>query len=267
MSDVSAIPALSDNYIWAITPAANEPRGAVAIVDPGEAAPVRAWLAHNQFRIGALIITHHHADHTAGIDELIAAGKKAGATDIPVYGPAAERDRIPQITQPLVDGDSFNLAWLDLALSVIAVPGHTLGHIALHGAGLLLAGDTLFRAGCGRVFEGTAAQMQASLARLRELDAATHVYAGHEYTQKNLAFARQVEPDNADIARVAATVERLRADDRPSLPATVGEERRINPFLRWDQPAVVHAASKRAGRTLVEPAEIFAELRAWKDAA
>src|SRR5699024_6461394 len=160
-----------------------------------------------------------------------------------------------------------HLDWLNLDLTAIAVPGHTLGHIALYGGGLLLAGDTLFRAGCGRVFEGTPAQMQASLARLRALDPATRVYAGHEYTQKNLDFARQVEPDNTDIKRVIAEVDDLRAADRPSLPATLGEELRINPFLRWDQPAVINAANTQADQTLTEPAAIFAAIRAWKDAA
>lgn len=267
MSNVTAIPALSDNYVWAIAPAPAQAGDHVAIVDPGEAEPVQAWLAQQQLHVGAIIITHHHPDHTAGLKKLIAQEKSASGESPPVYGPKAESDRIVQITQPLSDGDKVTLAWLDLAFSVIEVPGHTLGHIALHAPGLLLAGDTLFRGGCGRVFEGTPAQMQHSLARLRVLDDDTRVYAGHEYTQKNLAFAQMVEPDNPDIARVIAEVDTMRADDRPSLPGTIGEERRINPFLRWDTPDVARAAGERAGHTLTEPSEIFAELRAWKDAS
>lgn len=263
---VSGIPALSDNYIWAIAPTSAPAQHRVAIVDPGEAKPVRAWLAQRQAQIGAVIITHHHPDHTAGLNALLEQEKAITGEAVPVYGPKAEQDRVVQITNPLSDGDRFALDWLGLEFLTIEVPGHTLGHIALHAPGLLLAGDTLFRAGCGRVFEGTAAQMQQSLARLRDLDDDTRVYAGHEYTQKNLAFARMVEPDNADITRVAAEVETLRANNKPSLPGTIGEERRINPFLRWDNPQVAHAASGRAGRDLTDAAEIFAETRAWKDA-
>lgn len=267
MSNVTAIPALSDNYIWAIAPAAAQSGNRVTIVDPGEAAPVQAWLRQQQARIGAIIITHHHPDHTAGIGALLEQEQAAGGEPVPVYGPQADQGRVAQITQPLADGDHFTLDWLGLTFSAIEVPGHTLGHIALHAPGLLLAGDTLFRGGCGRVFEGTAAQMQQSLARLRGLDDDTRVYAGHEYTQKNLAFARMVEPDNPDIARVAAEVDTIRAEGKPSLPGTIGEERRINPFLRWDNPQVARAASKRAGRELTEAADIFAATRAWKDAS
>lgn len=267
MFDVIAIPALSDNYIWIITPASIQAGDPVAIVDPGEAGPVMDWLSHKQLRIGAVIATHHHPDHTAGINDLLAWEKQNSGKVIPVYGSKADQGRVKQISHPLSDGDNASLDWLDLTFSTIEVPGHTLGHIALHAPGLVLAGDTLFRAGCGRVFEGTPTQMQQALARLRALDDNTRVYAGHEYTQKNLAFARKVEPDNPDIARVTAEVNAARDQDKPSLPGTIGEERRINPFLRWDTPDVARAASQRAGRKLSEPAEIFAELRSWKDAS
>lgn len=267
VSDVTAIPALSDNYIWAIHPAPARPGDRVAIVDPGDADPVLAWLQQRQLSVGAILVTHHHGDHTAGISALLEQARSGGSEDIPVYGPQAERDSIGYITRPLADHDTFTLDWLGLTFSTLEVPGHTRGHIALHAPGILLAGDTLFRAGCGRMFEGTAAQMQHSLARLRELDAETRVYCGHEYTQKNLAFAQAVEPDNADIAATVAQVNALRQNNQPSVPGSIGEERRINPFLRWDQPAVARAASERAGRTLTEPADIFAELRAWKDAS
>lgn len=266
MAEASAIPALSDNYIWALHAASAQPGDPVAIVDPGEAKPVLRWLEEQQLRVGAIIITHHHSDHTAGISSLLEHKTATTAAHIPVYGPAAEQDHVPEITHPLSDGDLFTLEWLDLTFSTVAVPGHTLGHIALHAPGMLLAGDTLFRGGCGRVFEGTAAQMQHSLARLRELDGDTRVYCGHEYTQQNLQFAQKVEPDNLDIANAIAEVDDLRNNNRPSLPATIAEERQINPFLRWDNSDVIRAASKRAGRSLTEPADIFASLRTWKDA-
>src|SRR5699024_10389295 len=147
MAETSAIAALADNYIWAQRAPAGPAPGAVAIVDPGAAAPVQQWLQQTGAHLGAVIITHHHGDHTDGIDALLAAARGAGQPPVPVYGPAAERARIAQITQPLAAGDTLSLDWLDVQLQVLAVPGHTLGHIALYGGGMLFAGDTLFRGG------------------------------------------------------------------------------------------------------------------------
>lgn len=267
MVETSAIAALSDNYIWALHAKSGQADNRAAIVDPGEAAPVLQWLQATGHRLAAIIVTHHHPDHTAGIGALAEHAANAGDDALPVYGPQAQGSRIAGLTQTLADGDELTLDWLGLTLTAIAVPGHTLDHIALHGSNILLAGDTLFRAGCGRVFEGTPAQMQRSLARLRELDGATRVYSGHEYTQKNLAFAQAVEPDNTDIKNAIAAVDALRRDGQPSLPGTLAEERRINPFLRWDDADVARAACEHAGRELTTPADIFAELRAWKDAS
>lgn len=258
MLDIKPLSALSDNYIWVL---AREGDSTVAVVDPGEAQPVLQHLAEHGLSVGAYLITHHHGDHVGGLDALLADHPA------PVYGPRAEADKVPQITDLLTGGDRFTLDFLDTEFEVIDVPGHTLGHIAMVAPGTLLAGDTLFRGGCGRVFEGTAEQMQASLAALRELPDATRVYAGHEYTQKNLAFARQVEPDNEAVASVAAEVDDLRANGQPSLPGTIAEERDINPFLRWDDADVIASASRRAGRDLSEAAEIFAILREWKNAS
>lgn len=258
MLEITALSALSDNYIWLI---ANGGKPTVAVVDPGEAGPVQHHLSEHGLAVGAYLITHHHGDHVGGLDALLAEHPA------PVYGPAKEADRIAQITHPVAGGDHFRLDFLDAEFDVIDVPGHTLGHIAYVTPGALIAGDALFRGGCGRVFEGTHAQMQASLARLRDLPESTRVYGGHEYTLKNLAFARRVEPDNDAIAAVIREVETLRADNRPSLPGDIAEEREINPFLRWDQPDVIAAAERRAGRSLSDAGEIFATLREWKDAS
>lgn len=258
MLEITALPALSDNYIWVM---ARDGDTTTVIVDPGEAAPVKQYLSQHGLAVGAYLITHHHGDHVGGLDELLAD------YPAPVFGPGAEADRIPGITREVTGGDHFRLDCLDAAFDVIDVPGHTLGHIAYVTPGALLAGDALFRAGCGRVFEGTHAQMQTSLAKLRDLPEATRVYGGHEYTQKNLAFAQAVEPDSRAIARVIGEVDTLRANDQPSLPGTLAEERQINPFLRWDDPDVVAAAERRAGRALSGAGEIFAVLREWKDAS
>ncbi|MES1925671.1 hydroxyacylglutathione hydrolase [Salinisphaera sp. T31B1] len=258
MLDIKALPALSDNYIWVIE---NGDHGEVAVVDPGEAEPVQQYLAESGRRIGAYLITHHHGDHVGGLPTLLAEHPA------PVYGPRTEADRIGHIDHPVAGGERFRLDFLDADFDVIDVPGHTSGHIALVTPGALLAGDALFRGGCGRVFEGSHAQMQDSLAKLRNLPASTRVYGGHEYTQKNLAFAAAVEPDNADIKSVIKEVDALRADGRPSLPGTLDEERRINPFLRWDIPAVAAAAEAHAGHSLDGPAAIFGALRDWKDAS
>ncbi|HET7313754.1 hydroxyacylglutathione hydrolase [Salinisphaera sp.] len=257
MLKVNAVPALSDNYIWIVSTGDS---ARVAVVDPGEAAPVVDYLAEHGLEIAAYLITHHHGDHVGGLASLLADHPA------PVYGPAAEADKIGNIDHRVAGGDRFTLDFLGATFEVIDVPGHTLGHIAYDTDGVLLAGDALFRAGCGRVFEGTHDQMQQSLARLRALPDNTRVYGGHEYTQKNLAFATTVEPDNAAIGAAIADVDALRAGGRPSLPGTLAEEKRINPFLRWDDDNVRAAASRHAGRELDDPGEIFGVLRDWKDA-
>lgn len=258
MLEVNAVPALSDNYIWIVSTGDSK---RVAVVDPGEAAPVANHLARHGLEVGAYLITHHHGDHVGGLQALLAEHPA------PVYGPAMEAERIGNIDHAVSGGDRLTLDWLDAAFEVLDVPGHTLGHVAYVTDGILLAGDALFRAGCGRVFEGTHDQMQASLARLKTLPDATRIYGGHEYTQKNLAFAQTVEPDNPAIDAAIRDVDAQRAEGRPSLPGTLAEERLINPFLRWDNDNVKAAASQHAGRELTDPGEIFGVLRDWKDAS
>jgi hydroxyacylglutathione hydrolase len=255
MTTIIPIPAFRDNYIWAVRNG-----GAAAVVDPGDAVPVLAWLADNGVRLTAIIATHHHADHVGGVAALRAR------FDVPVFGPAHEA--IPARTHALAENDRIDVPGLDLSLSIFDIPGHTAGHIAYYTAGadpLLFCGDTLFAAGCGRLFEGTAEQMWSSLSKLAALAPATRIYCGHEYTLANLRFAAAVEPDNADVHARAARERGKRERGLPTLPSTIGEELATNPFLRAALPAVMARAAERAGRALPGAVESFATLREWKN--
>ena len=249
---IEPILAFEDNYIWALRRS-----GQVAIVDPGEAAPVLRFLEASGDRLCAILVTHRHGDHTGGIAELVAR------YPVPVFGPALEAAEV--VTHPLRDGDHVTLPELDVDFAVLHVPGHTLGHVVYYRPGVLFCGDTLFGAGCGRVFEGTLEQMHASLARLATLPPDTQIYCAHEYTQSCLRFAQMVEPDNAAITARSADVTRLRAADRPSVPSTLADELATNPFLRWHSPAVIAAAAARLGHLPVSDAETFAAIRIWRD--
>lgn len=256
MRTVIAIPAFRDNYIWAILDGRSEH---AVVVDPGDAAPVKQTLAARGLALAGILITHHHHDHTGGIDELLADGP------VPVWGPAAEP--VPQVSVPLSGGEKVEIEPLSLTLEVIAVPGHTSGHIAYFGEGMLFCGDTLFAGGCGRLFEGTAAQMHASLSALAALPPQTRVYCAHEYTESNLRFALQVEPDNAALVQRLAEVSRLRAEGDITLPSSIELELATNPFLRPHSPSVIKSAEAHAGRRLGSAVEVFTTLRAWKDGA
>ena len=250
--EIHPLPAFEDNYIWALQ------RGdAVAVVDPGEAAPVLRHLEASGARLCAILVTHRHGDHTGGIAELLARHR------VPVFGPG--REGIAEVDHPLRGGERIDVPELDIDFEVIAVPGHTLGHVVYYRRGWLFCGDTLFGAGCGRVFEGTMAEMQASLARLAVLPPDTAVYCAHEYTQSNLRFARAVEPHNAAVSARSEAVARLRAERRPTVPSTLAEELASNPFLRWDAPAVIEAATARRGSKPRDAVEVFAAIREWKN--
>jgi hydroxyacylglutathione hydrolase len=251
---VSAIPTFSDNYVWLLQ------RGRRAVVvDPGDAGPVRGALDALGLELEAVLVTHHHPDHVGGIGELLAG------RPLPVPGPRAEAAKIPALTRQLDDGDEVLV--LGSRAEVIAVPGHTLGHIAFHfpAEKLLFCGDTLFSGGCGRLFEGTPAQMLASLGRLAALPEDTAVYCAHEYTLSNLAFAQAVESGNRDLADYRAQVQALRAQQAPSLPSRIGIERAINPFLRTATASVRTAVEAHEEKLLDDQTAVFAALRAWKD--
>lgn len=260
MIEVTAIPAFVDNYFWLITDGHR-----AAIVDPGDAAPVRAALQQRGLQLDAILITHHHGDHIGGVTALLTDRK------VPVFGPRAELAQIPFIDHPLDDGDRIEVPGIGLQCEVMAVPGHTLGHIAYFAAAsarnsnLLFCGDTLFVAGCGRLFEGTPAQMHASLGRLAALPDDSKVFCAHEYTLSNLAFARAVEPDSAPLAAEFERVTVLRARNEASVPSTIGHERHFNPFLRVQEAAVRASATTQSGGELSEGSAVFAALRRWKD--
>lgn len=251
--EIHLVPCLSDNY--AVLFRLPDDDRAV-LVDAPDAAPIRAALGRLGWTLGTILVTHHHRDHVAGIPDL------AGA-DVAVIGPAAEAGRISGLTRTVSGGDRITVA--GTPVDVIATPGHTLGHVAFHlpEAGLLFSGDTLFAMGCGRLFEGTAADMWGSLGALAALPDDTVVYCGHEYTLSNGRFALGIEPDNADLAARVADVERLRAAGTPTVPTTLAVEKRTNPFLRAAEPAI----AARLGLAGAPAVEVFAEIRRRKDKA
>ncbi|MDP3295030.1 MAG: hydroxyacylglutathione hydrolase [Nevskia sp.] len=256
MITVTALPAFTDNYLWLL-----ERDGHAAVVDPGDAAVVSKALASRGLVLDAILITHHHPDHIGGLAAL------AAETGAVVYGPRAESAKIKGLTVLLDDGDRVDLADLGVSLNVLAVPGHTLGHIAYfeRAQRLLFCGDTLFIGGCGRLFEGTPVQMHDSLARLAKLPGDTAVYCAHEYTLSNYDFIATVEPDNAAIAREFTRLQTLRAEGRATVPGTIAGERALNPFLRSTEPGLAAAMTAQTGQPMADSVEVFAALRRLKD--
>jgi hydroxyacylglutathione hydrolase len=252
MLEIVPLPAFKDNYIWTLRRGKN-----AAVVDPGEAAPVKAYLAREGLTLVAILATHHHPDHVGGIAELVAM------TKVPVFGPRGEP--VPALTHPVGQGDKVEIPQLKADFSVLDIPGHTRAHVAYYGLESLFCGDTLFACGCGRVFEGTAEQMLDSLSKLAALPDVTKVYCGHEYTLANIKFARAVDPDNRLLAAREEKAAKLRAAGRPTLPSTLGEERATNPFLRCAEPAVVESANKYLGARIADPVRVFAAIREWKN--
>jgi hydroxyacylglutathione hydrolase len=252
MLEIVPLPAFKDNYIWTLRAGRY-----AAVVDPGEAGPVKEYLAREGLGLVAILATHHHPDHVGGIEELVAMKK------VPVFGPKGEP--IPALTHPVGQGDKVEIAAIAADFSVLDIPGHTRAHVAYYGLESLFCGDTLFACGCGRVFEGTAEQMLASLSKLAALPDATKVYCGHEYTLANIKFARAVDPGNHELVAREERAQKLRAAGKPTLPSTLGEERATNPFLRCAEPVVIESANKYLGARAADPARVFAAIRDWKN--
>jgi len=257
MINIDPIPAFKDNYIWTI----HDLQHAV-VVDPGDAAPVRAWLDKHRCRLAAILCTHHHNDHVGGICEL------AQLYNVPVYGPANEN--IPCITHPVQEGSLIEISKPAIRLEVLDIPGHTLGHVAYLGrmnpgeAESLFCGDTLFGCGCGRLFEGTAAQLHHSLQRLARLPDETKVYCAHEYTEANIRFALACEPHNILLAQRREHTQAQRSAGKPSVPSTIALEKDTNPFLRCSAPEILQILRVR-GWNEANELGAFTALREWRN--
>lgn len=251
--NIQGIRALEDNYIWII-----EDQHQAWVVDPGASEPVLLWLKQHQCTLQGILITHHHYDHTDGIEPLLAQFPQAA-----VY--ASDLTDKPYVTQRLKQGDQITIA--DSVFHVIETPGHTLDHLSFYNDQALFCGDTLFSAGCGRVFEGTAQQMADSLLKLRALDDDLLVYCGHEYTLTNINFARIAEPDNPEITKRQQSTKQKYLQHQACVPSRLGEEKQTNPFLRFDQMPlsgnIVH--HRKHSHSPSQYFEFFAALRAWKD--
>lgn len=251
---IQLIPIFQDNYIWLII---NSEQKSVIAIDPGDAEPLIDFLRTNQMRLEAILITHHHDDHTGGLLEL----QKHFLVD--VYGPKSER--ISGVTHQVSEADLITLPSVKAPINILDIPGHTLGHIAYYMPGFLFCGDTLFSAGCGRIFEGTPEQMYHSLQKISALPDNTNIYCTHEYTLQNLKFAQAVEPSNQQIQAKLHEVMALRGLNTPTLPAHLWEEKQINPFLRCHISEIVQHVETHFGLKCSTEVQVFEYLREWKN--
>ncbi|OUS31398.1 hydroxyacylglutathione hydrolase [Thalassotalea sp. 42_200_T64] len=259
MTQVTAIKAFNDNYIWCITKGASS---SCTLVDPGDANVCIEFIKENQLTLNTILITHHHQDHVGGLKKL-AEFCQENDWPLSIFGPAGES--IQLLEHKLEESDQVSLYDDELIFTVIDLPGHTSGHIAYYSNGILFCGDTLFSGGCGRLFEGSAAQMHHSLAKLAHLPADTKVYCAHEYTLANLNFARTIEPNNSQLQSYYDNVVRLREQDIATIPTTIGLEKQINPFLRSHVDSVQQSAKQNSQHLLQNDVDVFAMIRSLKD--
>ena len=255
MLNVHPIHAFSDNYIWVIHNQIH-----AVVIDPAIASPVIEYLQSKKLQLSAILITHHHHDHTGGNAELLRS------FDVPVYGP--HNESIATVSHPLREGDQVNLEEMSLNLMIIDTPGHTRGHIAYYGSNpfnMVFCGDTLFACGCGRVFEGTTQQMYQSLQKLSQLPGDTLIFCSHEYTLGNIQFAKVVDPKNAQLIDFEIAAQELRNRNVPTIPTTLTLERKVNPFIRCKQQEIINSAQNYTGKPLPDPIEVFTALREWKN--
>lgn len=260
-TEIYPIPAFNDNYIWIVRQGDN-----AIVIDPGQSEPVLTDLTSKGLSLQAILITHHHDDHTGGVRDLV---ERYGAR---VYGPAVETRPIPCLNEGLEEGDRFTVDGLSPEFQVLEVPGHTMGHIAFttvinESQAVLFCGDTLFSCGCGRLFEGDSSLMLQSIDKFSNLSQNTHVYCAHEYTLSNISWALTVEPDNKALQDWSRRALELRAQDSPTLPTTIAQELETNPFMRVREPSVIKAAQSYVGTELNEAEAVFAALREWKNNA
>lgn len=253
--NIQPIKAFKDNYIWAMI---NTENNTIAIVDPGDADPVIEFINQHDVTLKTILITHKHQDHCGGVKALQEK-----------YQPEIIGPQHTEIltTKSIKDGDNIFLSEISLNFQILGIPGHTLEHIAFYckTEKILFCGDTLFSAGCGRVFEGSYEQMWQSLQKLSDLPDDTKIYCGHEYTEANLRFAKTVEPENCDIDIYIAQVENLVKNQQPTLPSTLLLEKKVNPFLRVSEPAIIKNLELKTGLKLTNPVNLFAEIRQWKN--
>ncbi|NMH61259.1 hydroxyacylglutathione hydrolase [Alteromonas ponticola] len=250
---VTAIPAFTDNYIWCLHNNVD-----AVIVDPGDAEPVLRFLKQQNLKLAAILITHHHHDHTGGITRLTSTRPA-----IPVIGPRG--NHIRGITKSVTQGDTVHLPVINCEFTVMEIPGHTLDHIAFYGHGAIFCGDTLFAAGCGRLFEGSSEQMAHSLSKLKRLPDNTKVYCAHEYTLANIKFAREVEPNNTVLRDYEIWARQQRDQNNVTLPSDIATQKAVNPFLRCQHEEVRSAAQAKSEHKLRDDVAVFAALRSWKD--
>ncbi|MCW8092767.1 hydroxyacylglutathione hydrolase [Alteromonas sp. ASW11-130] len=250
---VTPIPAFTDNYIWCLRNTTD-----AVVVDPGDAEPVLAYLKDHNLKLAGILITHHHHDHTGGITRLTST-----RPDIPVIGPRG--NHIRGITKSVTQGDAVHLPIINCDFTVLEIPGHTLDHIAFYGHDAIFCGDTLFAAGCGRLFEGSPAQMVHSLSKLKRLPDHTKVYCGHEYTLANISFAKGVEPNNQALQEYENWAKQQRQQDKTTLPSDIATQKAVNPFLRCHHEEVRSSVQANSEHKLRDEVDVFASLRQWKD--